>query len=59
MTYEVAQLTNAGKENMVSSDDDLKSLLRSAKVIAVVGASRDESKDSHTVPAYLQEQGYR
>ncbi len=29
-----------------------------SKTIAVVGASRDPSKDAHTVPAYLKRHGY-
>jgi predicted CoA-binding protein len=29
------------------------------RTIAVVGASSDESKDAHTIPRYLQSQGYR
>lgn len=40
------------------SDSDIRVAL-SSKTIAVVGLSRDESKDSHSVPAYLQAKGYR
>jgi len=32
--------------------------LRRYKVIAVVGASRDEKKDAHTVPRYMKDRGY-
>jgi uncharacterized protein len=32
--------------------------LRRYKVIAVVGISRDEKKDAHTVPRYMKDRGY-
>jgi predicted CoA-binding protein len=41
------------------SDDELKQIYADTKTIAVVGASADEKKPSHNIPAYLQEQGYR
>ena len=41
------------------SDDDLREIYANTKTIAVVGASNDESKDAHTVPRYLQSQGFR
>jgi predicted CoA-binding protein len=44
--------------NLNPSDSELRSLLTRAKVIPVVGASRDPTKDSHTVPAYLQRHGF-
>lgn len=34
-------------------------IYRTARTIAVVGASGDESKPSNEIPAYLQSQGYR
>ena len=40
-------------------DDELRELYASVRTIAVVGASTDEEKPAHTVPAYLQAQGYR
>ncbi len=43
-------------------DDDqekIADLLTEAKSIAVVGLSRDPSKESHRVAQYLQSQGYR
>jgi signal transduction histidine kinase/predicted CoA-binding protein len=40
------------------SDDRLLEILGSTKTIAVVGISRRESVPAHTVPAYLQDQGY-
>jgi len=42
----------------VDNDEQLREILESARVIAVVGASGSEQKDAHEVPAYLQEQGY-
>lgn len=38
---------------------DIEDILRSARTIAVVGCSRDPSKDAHSVPRYMQEHGYR
>jgi predicted CoA-binding protein len=37
----------------------MRQILETSQTIAVVGASTNEKKDAHTVPAYLQEQGYR
>ena len=37
----------------------LEGIYRQARTIAVVGASADESKAAHRIPAYLQQQGYR
>jgi len=34
-------------------------ILTRYRTIAVVGMSKDPSKDAHTVPAYLMEKGYR
>ena len=39
--------------------DDLLRIYSEAKVIAVVGASDDESKPAGNIPAYLHAQGYR
>jgi uncharacterized protein len=41
------------------SDQELLEIYRSTKTIAVVGASEDESKPAHRIPAYLQSQGYK
>jgi uncharacterized protein len=41
------------------SKDEIKQIYADTKTIAVVGASTDESKPSHRIPAYLQSQGYR
>jgi predicted CoA-binding protein len=37
----------------------IEKILRTARTIATVGLSDDPQKPSHTVPAYLQSQGYR
>jgi predicted CoA-binding protein len=37
----------------------IEKILRTAKTIATVGLTDDPQKPSHTVPAYLQSQGYR
>jgi predicted CoA-binding protein len=39
--------------------DDVKEILTKYKTVAVVGISRDPSKDSHRVAEYLQSQGFR
>ncbi len=41
------------------TDAQLADIYRSTRTIAVVGASTDESKVAHRIPAYLQSQGYR
>ena len=38
---------------------DLEGILRSARVIAVVGLSSDPGRDSNSVARYLQKTGYR
>ncbi|MBI2085549.1 MAG: CoA-binding protein [Candidatus Aenigmarchaeota archaeon] len=38
---------------------DPAQILRKYQVIAVIGCSRDVTKDAHTVPAYLKSKGYR
>jgi hypothetical protein len=39
--------------------DELRRIYADAKTIAVVGASADPDKASHSVPEYLQSMGYR
>jgi predicted CoA-binding protein len=41
------------------SIEELKQIYADTKTIAVVGASADEKKPSHNIPAYLQDVGYR
>jgi predicted CoA-binding protein len=43
----------------ITDTEDLRTIYGDTKTIAVVGASGDPSKPSHTVPRYLQRQGYR
>jgi predicted CoA-binding protein len=39
--------------------DELRRIYGETTTIAVVGASGDERKPAHTIPRYLQRQGYR
>ena len=39
--------------------EQLTGIYRDTRTIAVVGASADDSKAAHRIPAYLQQQGYR
>lgn len=41
------------------TDDELRAIYADTKTIAVVGASSNPTKSGHTIPAYLQNQGYR
>jgi hypothetical protein len=41
------------------SEPQLRRIYAESKTIAVVGMSSDESKSSHVIPRYLQNQGYR
>jgi predicted CoA-binding protein len=41
------------------TDDELKQIYADVKTIAVVGASNDPKKAGHSIPAYLQTQGYK
>lgn len=43
----------------ISSPSAIRSLLASARTIAVLGASETPARAGHYVPAYLHEQGYR
>ncbi len=40
-------------------DPEIKSLLESARTVAVVGVSHKEDRDSHKVARYLKEHGYK
>jgi uncharacterized protein len=42
----------------IPSTDDLRRIFAEARSIAVVGASNDPDKPGHSIPAYLQRQGY-
>lgn len=41
------------------NDDEIKSLLESAKTIAILGVSPKPERDSYEVAAYLKKAGYR
>lgn len=41
------------------TDNELAGIYRSARTIAVVGASADPDKPAHFIPAYLNRLGYR
>jgi uncharacterized protein len=41
------------------TDDELRAIYAQTTTIAVVGASSDDRKPAHAIPAYLQRQGFR
>ncbi len=43
----------------ITDDEELRTIYADTKTIAVVGASANEEKAAHTIPRYLQRQGYR
>ena len=43
----------------MNEQDPIRSLLASARTIAVIGCSANPERDSHRVAAYLQRAGYR
>jgi signal transduction histidine kinase/predicted CoA-binding protein len=55
----VKQGTTPAMNSNTTSDDKLQSILESTKTIAVVGISPNPNRVNHTVPAYLQSQGYK
>ena len=46
-------------EPYVPGDGELRSILREARIVAVVGLSSKPWRDSHRVAAYLKAEGYR
>src|SRR5437879_13178090 len=40
-------------------DTAIRDILAGIKTIAVVGCSKDPTKDAHRVPKYMQQHGYR
>lgn len=44
---------------MTSATTSPEEVIRTRRVIAVVGASKNPEKEAHTVPLYLKEHGYR
>jgi uncharacterized protein len=47
------------EEPYVPGDEELRSILREARTVAVVGLSTKPWRDSYRVAAYLQSKGYR
>ena len=47
------------RANLVTDDDGLRTILREARTIAVLGAKAAAHEPAHDVPAYLGSQGYR
>ncbi|MCK5430995.1 MAG: CoA-binding protein, partial [Anaerolineales bacterium] len=45
--------------NAWMSNDEIRQILESSKTVAVVGLSHRDDQAAHTVPAYLQNHGYR
>ena len=43
----------------IQDDAELRKIYEETKTIAVVGASDNPQKPAHTIPRYLQRQGYR
>jgi hypothetical protein len=43
----------------ITDEQELKDIYADTKTIAVVGASGSEEKPAHTIPRYLQRNGYR
>lgn len=43
----------------ITDEEELKQIYADTKTIAVVGASGSEEKAAHTVPRYLQREGFR
>ncbi len=44
---------------MLAEDEEIRDILTTYSTVAVVGCSRDPAKDAHTVPRFVQENGYR
>jgi len=58
--FSKADSSNSAPSNSISNDDEkLRRILESAKKVAVVGISDKEDQANHTVPRYLQSQGYK
>jgi uncharacterized protein len=52
-------MSTAELEPYLPSDEELRSILGDAKIIAVVGLSGRPERDSHSVAAFLRSKGYR
>lgn len=62
-TYLIIQAPNKPNANgcnyMEYRDEDIARILKSTRVVAIIGASRNLEKDAGKVPAFLKEKGYR
>jgi predicted CoA-binding protein len=47
------------RANLVTDDDGLRTILRQAAIVAVLGAKAGSHEAAHYVPAYLKASGYR
>jgi predicted CoA-binding protein len=56
---QVKQGSTSTMNSNTTSDDHLRSILESTTTIAVVGISDKRDQVNHTVPQYLQSQGYK
>jgi len=55
-----AESNNVAPSSSISSDDEsLRHILETSRNVAVVGISDKEDQANHTVPKYLQSQGYK
>src|SRR5438874_7327602 len=43
----------------MAEDTEVRKILERIRTIAVVGCSKDPTKDAHRVPKYMQQHGYR
>src|SRR5438067_11872868 len=43
----------------MTDDATIRKILTTIRTIAVVGCSKDPTKDAHRVPKYMQQHGYR
>lgn len=59
VNFEDMNNKNTAPPSNKKTDEELKDILTKTKNIAVVGISSRETVPAHTVPAYLQRQGYR
>jgi signal transduction histidine kinase/predicted CoA-binding protein len=58
--FSKADSNNVASSSSISSDDEsLRRILETSRNVAVVGISDKEDQANHTVPKYLQSQGYK
>jgi predicted CoA-binding protein len=47
------------EDNIITSDDGVREILRETKTIAVIGIKMEADKPAHYVPAYMKERGFK